>query len=326
MGGKILVVGGAGYIGSHCVRELDRQGFIPVILDNLCRGHEDAVMVGEFIKADLVKRDQVRAVFKKHKIEGVMHFAALAYVGESVEKPDIYYGNNVTGIINLLDIMNEFNVRNIIFSSTCAVYGIPLKIPIPENHVMDPVSPYGRSKRMCEEIIRDYASAYNTKYIFFRYFNAAGASGDARIGERHDPETHLIPLALRTAMGKVPELRIFGTDYDTPDGTCIRDYVHVEDICNAHVLGYKYLQENGPSDIFNLGNGNGYSVKEIVETCREVSENEIKTVESPRRPGDPPRLVGSSEKAARILGWQIKYVGIKDIIKSAWEFYKKELI
>ncbi|MFH1759779.1 MAG: UDP-glucose 4-epimerase GalE [bacterium] len=320
---QILVAGGAGYIGSHCVRYLINKGYYPVTLDNLSRGHSDSVNGSEMIKADLSRPDQIRTVFANHDFYGVMHFAAYCYVGESFENPAAYYGNNVANIINLLNVMRSFHVSNIIFSSTCATYGLPVQMPISEDHPQNPVSPYGKSKLMCEQIIKDYSSAYGMNYIFFRYFNASGANISADIGERHKPETHLIPLALRTALGLEPSLKILGTDYDTPDGTCIRDYIHVDDIASAHLLGLNYLAENGINDMFNLGNGNGYSVKEVVETCREVTGIDIPTVKSERRPGDPSKLIASAEKVRNVLGWDVKYLNLKDIVSTAWQWHKK---
>jgi len=319
----ILIVGGAGYIGSHLNKEISKQGIKTVIFDNLSYGHEDFVKWGTFKQGDLGSIEDIRSVFQKYPIEAVMHFAAFTYVGESVEDPQKYYLNNVKNTLNLLQVMLEENVKYFVFSSTCATYGNPVEIPITENHPQNPINPYGRGKLMVETVLKDYSDAYGLKYASLRYFNAAGADPDSEIGEMHDPETHLIPLVLDVAAGKREEVKIFGTDYDTPDGTCIRDYIHVTDLAEAHILALEYLQNGGKSDVFNLGNGNGFSVKEVIETARKITGKDIKAVEADRRPGDPPVLVGSSSKAKKTLNWNPKYDELSKIIETAWKWHKK---
>ncbi|WP_341739159.1 UDP-glucose 4-epimerase GalE [Microcoleus sp. CAWBG640] len=324
--GTILVTGGAGYIGSHAVLALKHAGYNVLILDNLVYGHSD--LVEQVLKVELVVGDTndralLDKIFATHNIAAVMHFSAYAYVGESVTDPAKYYRNNVIGTITLLEAMIAAGVKKIVFSSTCATYGVPQKIPLTEDHPQHPINPYGTTKLMVEQILSDFDTAYNFKSVCFRYFNAAGADPSGLLGEDHNPETHLIPLVLLTALDKRDSISIFGTDYDTPDGTCIRDYIHVNDLASAHLLGLEYLLNGGKSDVFNLGNGGGFSVKEVIEAAREVTGKEIKTVECDRRPGDPPALVGSSEKAIKTLGWSPEYPHIKDIISHAWEWHKK---
>ncbi|MEK0177838.1 MAG: UDP-glucose 4-epimerase GalE [Oscillatoriales cyanobacterium] len=324
--GTILVTGGAGYIGSHAVLALKRAGYNVLILDNLVYGHSD--LVEQVLKVELVVGDTndralLDKIFATHNIAAVMHFSAYAYVGESVTDPAKYYRNNVIGTITLLEATIAAGVKKIVFSSTCATYGVPQKIPLTEDHPQHPINPYGTTKLMVEQILSDFDTAYNFKSVCFRYFNAAGADPSGLLGEDHNPETHLIPLVLLTALDKRDSISIFGTDYDTPDGTCIRDYIHVNDLASAHLLGLEYLLNGGKSDVFNLGNGGGFSVKEVIEAAREVTGKEIKTVECDRRPGDPPALVGSSEKAIKTLGWSPEYPHIKDIISHAWEWHKK---
>jgi len=319
----ILITGGAGYIGSHVNKELYKKGYETVVLDNLIYGHREFVKWGEFILGDLEDIEQIRLVFKRYPIKAVMHFAAFAYVGESVKEPQKYYLNNVKNTLNLLQVMLENDVEYFIFSSTCATYGIPQKIPISEEHSQNPINPYGRSKLMIEKILEDYSRAYGLKYVSLRYFNAAGADPDCEIGEWHEPETHLIPLVLDVAIGRSEGVRIFGTDYPTPDGTCIRDFIHVTDLAEAHILALEYLFDKGESDVFNLGNGNGFSVREVIQKAEEVTGRKIKTVEWGRRAGDPPVLVGSAEKAKKILKWQPKYCKLSVIIETAWEWHKR---
>lgn len=320
----ILVTGGAGYIGSHANKELTLAGYETVVLDNMSYGHEDFLKWGVYENVDLGDLDSLRKVFQKYKIEAVMHFAAFTYVGESVEDPQKYYLNNLKNTLNLLQVMNEFKIKKIIFSSTCATYGNPQEIPITETHPQDPISPYGKAKLMVEQVLSDYSIAYGLRYVSLRYFNAAGADPDGDVGERHNPETHLIPLILDAAAGKREDIKIFGTDYPTHDGTCIRDYIHVTDLADAHIKALKYLENGGKSEVFNLGNGNGFSVKQVIEEARKVTGKEIKSTETDRRPGDPPVLVGSSKKAREILKWQPKYDNLTEIIKTAWEWHKKE--
>ncbi|MGB9838468.1 UDP-glucose 4-epimerase GalE [Methanothermobacter sp.] len=317
----ILIVGGAGYIGSHVNKFLSERGYETLILDNLTKGHRESVRWGEFIEGDLGDRRLLERIFTGHDVEAVMHFAAFTDVGESVQKPGDYYRNNVMNTMNLLDSMRENGVSRFIFSSTCAVYGNPSQIPITEEHPLNPISPYGRSKLMVEEILRDYTDAYGLNYVSLRYFNAAGADPEGEIGELHEPETHLIPIVLDAAMGLRDSVRIFGTYYPTPDGTCIRDYIHVMDLADAHWRALEYL-EGERSGVFNLGNGNGFSVREVIETCREVTGASIKTVEDERRPGDPPELVGSSQRARKLLGWSPVFTELEEIIKTAWKWHR----
>jgi UDP-glucose 4-epimerase len=319
----ILIVGGAGYIGSHLNKEINKKGIKTVIFDNLSYGHRDFVKWGTFERGDLGNIDDIRAVFKKYPIEAVMHFAAFTYVGESVEDPQKYYTNNVKNTLNLLQVMLEENVKYFVFSSTCATYGNPVEIPITENHPQNPINPYGKGKLMVETVLKDYSDAYGLKYASLRYFNAAGADPEGEVGELHNPETHLIPLILDVAAGIREDIKIFGTDYDTPDGTCIRDYIHVTDLSEAHILALEYLQNDGESDFFNLGNGNGFSVKEVIETAEKVTGKDIKAVGAERRAGDPPILVGSSDKAKEKLNWKPKYDELSTIIETAWNWHKK---
>lgn len=320
----ILITGGAGYIGAHANKELNLSGYETVVLDNMSYGHEDFLKWGVYENIDLGDLESLQNVFRKYDIDAVMHFAAFTYVGESVEDPQKYYLNNLNNTLNLLQIMNEFEVKKLVFSSTCATYGNPQEIPITENHPQNPISPYGRAKLMVEQILADYSSAYDLRYVSLRYFNAAGADPEGEIGERHDPETHLIPLILDAAAGKREDIKIFGTDYPTDDGTCIRDYIHVTDLADAHIKALKYLETGGHSDVFNLGNGNGFSVREVIEEARKVTDKEIKATETERRPGDPPILVGSSKKAREILKWQPKYDDLSEIISTAWDWHKKD--
>lgn len=319
----ILIVGGAGYIGSHVNKQLNLQGYETVVFDNLSYGHRDFVKWGTFEQGDLGNVHDIRKVFKKYTIDAVMHFAAFTYVGESVEDPQKYYLNNLRNTLNLLEVMLAENVKTMVFSSTCATYGEPQEIPITEDHPQNPVNPYGRGKLMVEEILQDYSRAYDLRYASLRYFNAAGADPDGEIGELHQPETHLIPLILDAASGKRDNIQIFGTDYPTPDGTCIRDYIHVLDLADAHIKALKYLKKDGKSDVFNLGNGQGFSVREVIQTAQEVTEKKINAVETERRPGDPPILVGSSEKAQKILGWQPRYADLSLILQTAWDWHQK---
>ncbi len=321
----ILVTGGAGYIGSHAVLALQQAGYNVVVLDNLVYGHRD---IAEALKVELVVGDTndrtlLDNLFASRPIDAVMHFAAYAYVGESVTKPDKYYRNNVTGTLTLLEAMVAASVKKFVFSSTCATYGVPEEVPIPENHPQNPINPYGMTKLMVEHMLSDFDPAYDFKSVSFRYFNAAGADPEGRLGEDHNPETHLIPLVLMTALGKQDSVSILGTDYPTPDGTCIRDYIHVTDLAQAHVLGLEYLLKGGDSQVFNLGNGNGFSVREVIETARRVTGKEIPAIARDRRPGDPPALVGSGEKARTLLGWSPQYADLEKILTHAWAWHQK---
>lgn len=326
MSQTVLVTGGAGYIGSHAVLALQRSGYEVVILDNLVYGHRDIVeqvLKAELIVGDTNDRQLLDNLFSMRQINAVMHFAAYAYVGESVSAPDKYYRNNVIGTLTLLEAMKDASINKFVFSSTCATYGVPQQVPIPEDHPQNPINPYGMTKLMVEKILADFDHAYDFRSVWFRYFNAAGADPEGALGEDHNPETHLIPLTLMAALGKRDSLSIFGTDYPTPDGTCVRDYIHVTDLATAHVLGLEYLLKGGKTEVFNLGNGNGFSVKEVIETAREVTGKEIKAVECDRRPGDPPALVGSGEKARQILGWNPQYSDLNAIITHAWNWHQK---
>lgn len=320
---NILVTGGAGYIGSHTVMALLEQGYNTITFDNLSEGHRESVTGGEFFKGDLSDPEALREVFSTHSIDGVVHFASKCYVGESMENPQKYYYENVVNGLNLLKIMMEYGVKNIIFSSSAATYGNPHHIPITEEHPASPINTYGETKLIIEKILRDYDRAYGLKYISLRYFNAAGADPKGRIGENHEPETHLIPLVLDAAMGIRENIQIFGTDYDTEDGTCVRDYIHILDLAEAHILGLKKLFSGGKSGVYNLGTGNGNSVREIIEVAERVTGKKIPVKETPRRPGDPPALIASSKKAKKELGWKPAYEDINLIIETAWKWHKK---
>jgi len=322
---KTLITGGAGYIGSHAAKALTSLGREVVVLDSLVAGHRDFLKWGEFEEGDLADTAFLKNVFAKHDISEVLHFAAFIAVGESVEKPGMYYGNNVRNTLNLLDAMMEAGVRRIVFSSTAAVYGEPVTDVIAEDHPLSPLSPYAWSKRMIEQILADYGKAYGLKHICLRYFNAAGADPDGETGERHQPETHLIPLILHAALGLRDNITIFGTDYPTPDGTCLRDYIHVTDLADAHVRALDYLESGGVSGAFNLGNGNGFSVREIINVAREITGRDITVAEAGRRPGDSPALVSSSAAARETLGWEPRLGDIHEIIRTAWNWHQKDL-
>lgn len=322
----ILVTGGAGYIGSHAVLALKQSGYGVVVLDNLSYGHRE--LIEDVLKVELVVGDTndrvlLDKLFTTRDIAAVMHFAAFIAVGESVTEPAKYYRNNVTGTLTLLEAMTEAGVNKFVFSSTCAIYGMPQEIPMSEAHPKNPLSPYAASKYMVEQILADFDVAYGLKSVAFRYFNASGADRSGSLGEDHNPETHLIPLALLTALGKRENLLIFGTDYDTPDGTAVRDYIHVSDLADAHVLGLEYLLKGGQSDVFNLGNGNGFSVRDVIETAKKVTGREIAVKECDRRAGDAPILVGSSAKARNILGWNPQYADLSTIVSHAWQWHQR---
>ncbi|MBW4499982.1 MAG: UDP-glucose 4-epimerase GalE [Scytonema hyalinum WJT4-NPBG1] len=322
----ILVTGGAGYIGSHAVLALKNAGYEVVVLDNLSNGHRELVeqvLQVKLIVGDTSDRPLLDNIFTTHNITAVMHFAAYIAVGESVTDPAKYYHNNVAGTLTLLEAMLAASINKFIFSSTCALYGVPKFVPLTEDHPQDPISPYATTKWMVERILSDFDTAYNLKSVRFRYFNAAGADPTGLLGEDHEPETHLIPLVLMAALGKRESILIFGTDYPTTDGTCIRDYIHVTDLAQAHVLGLEYLLKGGDSEVFNLGNGSGFSVREVIESAKEVTGAEIKIEERDRRPGDPPILVGSSDKASKVLGWRPQYPNIKDILTHAWQWHQR---
>ncbi len=322
----ILVTGGAGYIGSHTVQALQKSGYSVIILDNLVYGHQDIVenvLNVPLIVGDINDRPLLDEIFATYSIAAVMHFSAYIFVGESVTDPIKYYRNNVVSTLTLLEAMVAASIPHFVFSSTCATYGLPQWIPLTEDHPQQPINPYGWTKLMVEQILKDFGRAYGLKSVIFRYFNASGASPDGLLGEDHNPETHLIPLVLQTALAKRDAIAIYGTDYDTPDGTCIRDYIHVVDLAQAHILGLEYLLKGGDSNDFNLGNGNGFSVKEVIEMAKIVTGQDIPVKISDRRAGDPPSLVGSSEKARKILGWQPQYADIKDTISHAWQWHQK---
>lgn len=314
----ILVAGGAGYIGSHTVKYLMEHGYNTVVVDNLVYGHKEAVLTPNFEQIDLADKEALNKIFKKYKIDAVIHFAAYTYVGESVVQPQKYYWNNVVNTLNLLDTMIEHDVKNIVFSSTCATYGNPQYMPIDENHSQNPINPYGNTKFMMEKIMQDYDRAYGLKYVALRYFNAAGCDKDAELGESHEPETHLIPLVLKAIKGERKNITVFGTDYDTPDGTCIRDYIHVEDLADAHMLAVEKLFKDKTSHCINLGTGIGTSVMEIIKATEEVTGKKVPVIYGKRREGDPAKLYSSNEKSKEILNWIPKYTNIKDIIKTAW--------
>ncbi|MGG5341565.1 UDP-glucose 4-epimerase GalE [Enterococcus sp. AZ192] len=319
---SILVLGGAGYIGSHAVDQLINKNYEVIVVDNLQTGHKQAVHEqAVFYQGDIRDKAFMQDIFKKESIDGVIHFAASSLVGESVEKPLIYFNNNVYGTQVVLEVMAEFGVKQIVFSSTAATYGEPKAMPIVETMPTNPENPYGESKLMMEKMMKWCDQAYGMRYVALRYFNVAGAKADASIGEDHDPETHLVPIILQAALGQREYLGIYGDDYDTADGTCIRDYVYIEDLIAAHIAALEYLQNGNESNIFNLGSNNGYSVKEMLEAAREVTGKEIPAKILPRRAGDPSKLVASSEKAKEILGWQPKVTDIKEIIKTAWDWH-----
>ncbi len=319
----ILIVGGAGYIGSHINKELNKQGYKTVVFDNLSSGKKELVKWGEFFEGDLGNIENIREVFKKYPIEAVLHFAAFKAVGESVTDPQKYYLNNVSSTLNLFKVMRENNVDKFIFSSSAAVYGVPQYMPIDEKHPTNPINPYGETKLIIEHIMRDYSAAYDFKYVSLRYFNACGADLDGETGEWQGSSSNLIPLVLDAAIGAREEIGIFGIDYPTPDGTCVRDYIHVTDLADAHVLALKYLLDGGKSECFNLGNGKGFSVKEVVSMAKKVTGIDFKVTEKDRRAGDPPELIADSKKAKEILKWEPKYFDLETIISSAWNWHKR---
>ena len=324
MGKTVLVTGGAGYVGSHCCKAFAKAGWTVVTFDNLSRGWRDLVQWGELIEGDILDRAALDAAIAQVQPDAIAHFAALAYVGESVEDPGLYYRNNTTGTMTLLDAMVDGGVDKLIFSSTCATYGVPDRVPMDETTPQSPINPYGWSKLFVEKMLDDYGAAHGLRSVKLRYFNAAGADFEAETGERHEPETHLIPLAIRGMMADGFELTVFGDDFDTRDGTCVRDYIHVMDLADAHARALDYLQEGGASNVFNLGTGTGTTVMEIIEAVERVSGKPVKRTIGPRRAGDPPALVASAEKAREIIGWQAQHSDIDTIIKSAWAWHRKE--
>ena len=320
---NLLIIGGAGYIGSHMVKRLLASKHSVTILDNLSTGYRDAVLGGKFIQGDIADRALLNKVFSEHKLDAVLHFASFIQVGESVKKPDIYYQNNLTNTQNLLNAMNAAGVKKFIFSSTAAIFGEPNYTPIDEAHPKIPINPYGRSKWMVEQILEDYDHAYGLKSVCLRYFNAAGADPDGVLGERHEPESHLIPILLQVASGRRLRASVYGTDYPTPDGTCIRDYVHVMDLCEAHIAALDYLQDHNQSWRFNLGNGNGFSVAQVIKAVESVTGKTLAIDYAERRLGDSAVLVADSTLARTTLGWMPQYGDLETIVQHAWEFERK---
>lgn len=315
----IFIVGGAGYIGSHMVKRAHLDGHKIVTLDNLSTGYKDAVKYGKFEYCDIHNISKLNELFNLYKPDAVMHFAAFSIVGESVSDPYKYYHNNISGVLNLLKVMVDFKCNKLIFSSTAAVYGAPQYTPIDESHPKNPINPYGKSKLMVEEILKDFDLAYGLKYVTFRYFNAAGHDVDGELSERHNPETHLLPLVMQAAKGERESISIFGSDYNTPDGTCVRDYIHVDDLCQAHLQGLQYLvnaKNDIRSHVYNLGNGSGYSVKEVVQAVKDATNQEFTVINQDRRQGDPSVLVASSKKAEKDLSIKTKYPLLSDIIQT----------
>lgn len=320
----VLVTGGAGYIGSHTCKALARAGFTPVVYDNLAYGHEWAVKWGPFERGDILDRTRLDAVILKYRPVAVLHFAAFAYVGESVTDPAKYYRNNTVGSLSLLEAMQGHGVRDIVFSSTCATYGMPDALPIAETTAQRPINPYGASKLMVERMLADFSPAYGMGFTALRYFNAAGADPDGEIGEDHDPETHLIPLVLDAASGRRENISVFGTDYDTPDGTCIRDYIHVTDLAQAHVLALKALRAGAPSDVYNLGNERGFSVREVIAAAERATGLAVPVKEVARREGDPAALVADARKVREKLGWCPQHADLDDMVGTAWAWHQKQ--
>lgn len=321
----MLVTGGAGFIGSHTCKALAAAGALPVVIDNLSTGHADAVRWGPLVRADLRDRDAVLRVLRDHRIEAIVHFAASAYVGESVTDPAKYYDNNLGGMIAMLSAAQAAGVDQIVFSSSCATYGIPARLPIGEDMPQAPINPYGRTKLVCEWMLRDQGVAHGMRHVALRYFNAAGADPDGDLGERHSPETHLIPLALLAATGRRGPLQIFGTDYPTPDGTCIRDYIHVSDLARAHVMALDRLAAGGDSLALNLGTGRGHSVREVVAAVERVTGRRVPVAEAPRRPGDPAELTADPARAAATLGFRAGHVDLDEIVAHAAPWFSGDI-
>lgn len=321
---KVLVVGGAGYIGSHMVKMLGRQGCSVTTLDDLSSGHRDAVLCGDFVQGDMGDRAVLDAVLSRG-FDAVMHFASFIQVGESVQQPAKYYQNNVVNTLLLLEAMCAHGVGRFIFSSTAATFGEPQYSPMDERHPQQPINPYGRTKLMVEQVLADYEKAYGLRSVCLRYFNAAGADPEGQLGERHEPETHLIPLVLQAASGRRPHIGVFGRDYDTPDGTCVRDYIHIEDLCSAHWLALQSLLGGAGSQSYNLGNGQGFSVQEVIDTAQRVTGRAIAVVNGPRRAGDPARLVADSSLIREKLGWQPRYADLATIVAHAWAWETRQV-
>jgi len=322
---RILVTGGAGYIGSHACKLLADSGYLPICFDNLSRGHREAVKWGPLVVDDLLDRSALSRLMSEHQPDAVMHFAALAYVGESVVKPADYYENNVQGTLNLLQAMRQAEIKKLVFSSTCAVYGNPQYLPLDEAHPCRPINPYGSTKRIIEQMLVEFHRAYGLASVSLRYFNAAGADPEGLIGEKHDPETHLIPLAMDAASGQRPSLDIFGGDYATEDGTCVRDYVHVNDLASAHIAALKRLDHHNVAEIYNLGTGQGYSVQQIIDAVEQVAGQTVQTRTVSRRNGDPASLVASATQANSTLGWVPKHSDLRTLIDHAWRWHRQQL-
>jgi UDP-arabinose 4-epimerase len=320
---NILVTGGAGYIGSHTAKTLASAGYTPVVVDNLSNGHDWSVKWGPFERGDLSDAGWVADVVRRHRVHAVVHFAASAYVGESMTQPRKYFHNNTVNTLQLLDAMVDAGVQSIVFSSTCATYGVPQRLPIDETHPQAPVNPYGESKLCVERILHWYGQAYNLRWVALRYFNAAGADPDGEIGEVHDPETHLIPLVIGAALGERPPVGVFGTDYPTPDGTAVRDYIHVMDLADAHVRALEHLAKGGESGALNLGTGEGHSVRAVIEAVESVGGRPVPRVDSPRRAGDPPSLVADAARAREVLGWTPRHPELRTIVEHAWRWHTR---
>lgn len=324
MSKAVLVTGGAGYIGSHTCKILAKSGFQPITYDNLVYGHRESVKWGPFVEGELADKELLIKTIEEYNIQSVIHFAAYAYVGESMQEPGKYFNNNIVNTLNLLEVLREKNIKHIVFSSTCATYGIPDSVPIDESHIQKPVNPYGESKLFIEKALHWHDVAHSLKSVALRYFNAAGADAEAEIGEDHDPETHLIPLIIQSALGQRPQVEIFGTDYATADGTAIRDYIHVLDLADAHVRALQYLQKGGDSVAINLGTGTGSSVREVIAAVEKNTGYTVPYKESPRRAGDPPVLVANPILAKQVLEWEAKYSDLDYIVKTAWAWAKKQ--
>lgn len=320
----VLVTGGAGYIGAHACKALARAGFLPVTYDSLVYGHEAAVKWGPLVRGDILDRQSLDQVIAQYQPVAIMHFAAFAYVGESVDDPGKYYRNNVMGSLSLLEAARDAAIRHFVFSSTCATYGTPDRLPITEMTPQNPINPYGASKLMVERMLADFDTAHGIRSIALRYFNAAGADPDGEIGEDHEPETHLIPLLLEAAAGRRPNVTIFGTDYPTDDGTCLRDYIHVSDLADAHVLALNHLLAGAPREVFNLGNSHGFSVLEVVNTVQRITGAKVPVVHGDRRPGDPASLVSDATKARDVLGWRPGLNDIDEIVRTAWAWHQRK--
>ncbi|HEY1798134.1 MAG TPA: UDP-glucose 4-epimerase GalE [Stellaceae bacterium] len=323
MSHSILVTGGAGYVGSHACKVLAKAGYTPVVFDNLLRGHREAVRWGPLVIGELSDRSALVAAMRQHSVTAVMHFAAFAYVGESVADPELYYRNNVMGTLNLLAAMREAGIGSIVFSSTCAVYGEPDEIPMRETLPLAPVNPYGETKLAIERALRWYSGAYGIRYAALRYFNAAGADPEGEIGEAHDPETHVIPLAIRAALGQAGPIGVFGTDYPTADGSAVRDYIHVTDLADAHVRAFQYLEKGGDSAAINLGTGSGSSVLELIASIERVSGRKVPHNRGPRRAGDPPALIADPSLAAKLLGWRATHSDMDTIVRTALAWHER---